>query len=108
MVKKKSFFCTTMRTLNWCWTRLYWDTLYFTLVYIPILPISRYDVNDLWWWQYQFHDKYKLQTTKDMVLDCNCLIFFLVIYIIFRKCLKELQQKMWRLLTKKPISVLYL
>lgn len=57
---KNSFSAPTMWTLNGCWTRLYWDTLYFTLLRIPILPISRYKVIDRWDGSYQFLDKYKL------------------------------------------------
>ncbi len=50
----------SMFTLNGCGTRIYGDTLYFVLLFIPIFPISRYKVTDVGGGQYSFHGKLDL------------------------------------------------
>ena len=42
-------------TLNWFWVSIYWDTTYFTMLWIPIIPISTWYLDDLGWNQYQFY-----------------------------------------------------
>lgn len=50
----------TMHCINGCGTRIYGDTLYFVLIFIPILPLSRYSVTDLGNGTYNFFGKLEL------------------------------------------------
>ncbi|MGP8013708.1 MAG: hypothetical protein ACLPP9_04855 [Smithella sp.] len=61
-------FIFPMESLNGCGTTLYVDTVYLTLIFIPILPLGRYlvektgETNKILSWekQYRFHQKLKL------------------------------------------------
>ena len=48
-------------TVNWCWTTIYWDTLYLVILFIPILPISRWMCESPDWTHYTFYWKVKLK-----------------------------------------------
>lgn len=50
----------SMFTLNGCGTRIYGDTLYFVLIFIPIIPIARYTVENHGNGSYSFLGKLEL------------------------------------------------
>jgi hypothetical protein len=50
----------SMHLINGCGTKMYGDTLYFVLILIPILPLSRYSVTDLGDGTYNFFGKLEL------------------------------------------------
>ena len=51
-------------TLNGCGVSIYWDTTYITILWIPILPLSRWNVVSLGWNQYQFSWKKEMEKWK--------------------------------------------
>lgn len=51
-------------TLNGCGTKIYGDTLYLTLLFIPILPLSSYDLKETNDGQFSFYGKRPLTTPK--------------------------------------------
>jgi uncharacterized membrane protein YozB (DUF420 family) len=50
----------TMFTLNGCGSRIYGDTLYITFLFIPIIPLARYNVTNIGDGKYSFHSKLEL------------------------------------------------
>lgn len=50
----------SMYTLNGCGTRIYGDTLYFVLLFVPVIPIARYTVENHGNGSYSFLGKLKL------------------------------------------------
>ena len=48
-------------TINFCWTTMYWDTLYLVILMIPILPISRWKCESLDWTNYRFYWELELK-----------------------------------------------
>ena len=51
-------------TLNGCGVFIYWDTTYFTILFIPIIPLSRWNVDSLGGNQYRFFWKKEMETWK--------------------------------------------
>lgn len=51
-------------TLNGCGVTIYGDTTYLTFLFIPIIPISRWNVTPAWGNQYKFYGKKEMQAWK--------------------------------------------
>lgn len=67
-------------TINWVWVRIYGDTRYIVFLYIPIFPIDRFSLKDLWESWYEFY--WKLELTKIQVIWRNLVLFGVVLWII--------------------------
>lgn len=48
----------------WVWISIYWDTTYFTVLWFPIVPLSSWNVDNLWSWQYIFYWKKEMPIWK--------------------------------------------
>lgn len=51
-------------TLNGCGVSIYWDTTYITILWIPVMPLSRWSVSSLGWNRYQFYWKVEMEKWK--------------------------------------------
>ncbi|WP_428897972.1 hypothetical protein Dip518_000159 [Parelusimicrobium proximum] len=57
-----------MWTINGCGSKIYGNTLFLTLIYIPVLPLARYAVTYEGDNTYSFHGKLKLKTWQKVWL----------------------------------------
>jgi tetratricopeptide (TPR) repeat protein len=75
----------TLYTLNGCGTVLYGDTQYFALIFIPILPLARFSVEQVGKKQYKFFGKLKLHHWQQIwiYLFVAAIGFLIINYWIF-------------------------
>ena len=47
-------------TINWFWVSIYKETTYLVFFFLPIIPLSSWNLDDLWWGEYIFYSEKKM------------------------------------------------
>lgn len=73
----------SMFTLNGCGTRIYGDTLYFVLLFIPIIPLSRYSLIDHGSGSYSFQGKLELHQWQKIWRGVGVVAIIIFVLMMF-------------------------